>query len=327
VCTVVGSVAPTDLNYPSIAVGDLAGKRTTIRTVTNTTNRTSTYKVSVSQPAGFTVAVTPSELRIRGGASATYQVTLTRTDAAFGQYSFGSLSWSDDRHNVRSPIAVQAVPLSAPLEISGTGESGSQQINAVAGFTGTLTGAADGLEAATVSSNSLVTDTAGFNPDAPVSGPGTAEVDFSVPEGTELARVQTFAADYAAGTDVDLFVYLKDATGQLTPAGTSAGGTADEKVDLTVPGDYAAFVDLFANPAGATSPLTVNAYQWSVPPTNAGNFTVTPASQAVTLGQPAPLTVGWSGLAAGTRYLGVLDFGDGSGQIGQTIVAINNPAS
>jgi hypothetical protein len=113
----------------------------------------------------------------------------------------------------------------------------------------------------------------------------------------------------------------------LTPAGTSAGGTADEKVDLTVPGDYAAFVDLFANPAGVTSPLTVNAYQWSVPPTNAGNFTVTPASQAVTLGQPAPLTVGWSGLAAGTRYLGVLDFGDGSGQIGQTIVAINNPAS
>jgi hypothetical protein len=34
------------------------------------------------------------------------------------------------------------------------------------------------------------------------------------------------------------------------------------------------------------------------------------------------VTVGWSGLTAGTRYLGVVDYTDGSTSIGSTIVAV-----
>jgi len=34
------------------------------------------------------------------------------------------------------------------------------------------------------------------------------------------------------------------------------------------------------------------------------------------------VTVGWSGLTSGTRYLGVVDYTDGSTAIGSTIVGV-----
>ena len=55
VCDVVGSIDPSNLNYPSIAVGDLAGKQTLTRTVTNVTNQASVYVPTVQAPPGFKV--------------------------------------------------------------------------------------------------------------------------------------------------------------------------------------------------------------------------------------------------------------------------------
>jgi hypothetical protein len=55
---------------------------------------------------------------------------------------------------------------------------------------------------------------------------------------------------------------------------------------------------------------------------DAGNMTATPASQAVTLGTPATVTAAWSGLAANTRYLGAVNFSDGTTPLGRTIVNV-----
>ena len=63
-CDGVGSIDPSNLNYPSISVGDLAGKQTVTRTVTNATNQASVYVPKVEAPAGFTVKVTPSMLTV-----------------------------------------------------------------------------------------------------------------------------------------------------------------------------------------------------------------------------------------------------------------------
>ncbi len=324
VCDTVGSIQPSDLNYPTIAVGDLAGKRTVARTVTNTSPFWAAYQASVSTPAGFSTKVTPSILLIRPGGTATFKVAFTRTTAALGAYAFGSLTWSDLLgHKVRSTIAVKPVPTAVPGSVTGAGASGSLTVTPRAGFVGTLTASGHGLVPATVHTSTLVTDVAGFNPAAPAAGPGTARVDFTVPAGSELARFQTLASDYAAGTDTDLFVYARGAGGQLGLAGQSAGGTADELVDLPGPGEYTAFIDLFANPAGPASALPVTGYQSTVRSQNEGNFTVSPATTAVTIGQAVPLTVGWSGLDPAQHYLGVIDYGDGTSQIGQTVVRIN----
>lgn len=108
--------------------------------------------------------------------------------------------------------------------------------------------------------------------------------------------------------------------GELTPAGQSAGSTATESITLIRPGEYVAFVDLFA--AATTDPLDVVHHGWVVGPGNAGNLSVAPPSQAVTTGQAVTVTVGWSGLDAGRRYLGVVEYGDGSQTVGSTVVSV-----
>jgi hypothetical protein len=60
-----------------------------------------------------------------------------------------------------------------------------------------------------------------------------------------------------------------------------------------------------------------------VPGAAAGNLTATPASQAVTTGVPATVTLNWSGLTAGSRYLGVVTYGDGVSTLGRTIFGVN----
>jgi len=80
-------------------------------------------------------------------------------------------------------------------------------------------------------------------------------------------------------------------------------------------------VDLFNVPgAGA---LTVRHHDWVVTATNAGNVTATPASQPVTVGGAATVTVAWNGLSASQHYLGVIEYGDGTQSHASTIVAVN----
>src|SRR6185436_8554498 len=54
----------SDLNLPSIAIGDLAGSQTVTRTVTNVGSSAATYNASIAAPAGFSVTVNPSSFTI-----------------------------------------------------------------------------------------------------------------------------------------------------------------------------------------------------------------------------------------------------------------------
>jgi len=120
---------PSDLNLPSIAVADLAGSQTIQRTVTSVSPGKSwrEYTVSVDPPYGYDVTVNPAEIRLRGGESASYEVTFTNVSAPAGEWRFGSLTWTDKTGNysARSPIAVNAALFGAPDAVEGSGESGS----------------------------------------------------------------------------------------------------------------------------------------------------------------------------------------------------------
>jgi hypothetical protein len=74
--------------------------------------------------------------------------------------------------------------------------------------------------------------------------------------------------------------------------------------------------------AGSLTEQDVKLRAFSVGSTNAGNVTVTPASRQVSLAQQVQFTLGWSGLTAGTRYLGVVEYSDGSAVHGSTLVQI-----
>jgi subtilisin family serine protease len=322
-CDAVPAIAPNQLNYPSIAFGSLAGTDTVTRTVTNTRLRWALYFADVKAPAGYKVKVDPPVLFLRPGGTATFKVTVTRTTAAFGSYSFGKLTWrSFDGGAVTSPIAVQSVALAAPGEVTGSGASGNTAIPLRSGYTGTLHASGVGLTADTVSPLSLTADPAApFDSSDPKTSDRTGRVDLTVPDGTALARFATFASDYAPGTDIDVYVYSVDSTGGLTLVRVSGSSTADESVTLAAPGTYAVFVDLFANPS--TGALPVKLRSWNVPPTLSTGFAVSPASQPVTLGKPATVTASWTGLDPAHHYLGIVSYDDGTGDVGATVIAVN----
>jgi subtilisin family serine protease len=324
VCTAFGSIDPSNLNYPTLAIGDLAGTQTMTRTVTNVAGRAGIYDAQVSAPAGTTVTISPSHLVIPPRQSRSFTVTVSRTTAPLGAWTFGSLTWvekkgnSPHNHAVRSNIVIKPVALAAPAEITRSGTSGTAALSVMPGYTGTLTTSPHGLAADNDTVLALTGTNTNFNPASPAAGPAVGKVTVTVPAGSRLARFATFAADYAPGMDIDMFVYQG---GTATPAGQSAGGTAEESVTLTAAGTYDIYVVVFAQPGGATGPVNAHHHAFVVPAA-ATSLTASPASQAVTSSVAATVTIGWSGLTAGTRYLGVVDYGDTSSTIGSTIVDV-----
>ena len=126
-CAFVESIGvPSDasnLNLPSIGIGELAGSETVLRTVTSVANERGwrTYSVDVDPPPGYEVSVSPSSISLKQGMSATYEVTITNAGSPGGEWRFGSLIWSDSNghYSVRSPIAVRGSLAGASGLVSG----------------------------------------------------------------------------------------------------------------------------------------------------------------------------------------------------------------
>ena len=326
-CQSFGSADASDLNYPSIAVGDLTGSQTVTRSVTNIDNGTGWYDVTVQAPTGFTATVSPTRLMVLPHQSATYTVTIARTTAPLGQWAFGSVTLSDGTgghrgHVVRSPIAVRPVALAAPAEFTAAGGTGASMSLKI-GYNGTLNASVVGLAGATVGNTLLDVTGPAFNQNAPLATSRTSMISAVIPAGTNFARWATFDVDFPAGTDVDLFLYRVNANNTRTLVGSSGGGTAEEVITLNAPAaaTYELYADLFATGGGTTT--TVKTNHWVVPNGVANGFSATPASQAVTIGTNATVNLGWSGLTAGTRYLGRVTFTDASAVVlGRTVVMV-----
>jgi subtilisin family serine protease len=307
-------VDPSDLNTANISVADLAGSQVITRSVTNVGPRKTTYKAQVKAPAGMSVRVSPRELKLKVGETKSYRVTIARRTAPVDEWAFGSLTWREDRgrerdrHQVTSRIAVRPVALAAPTVVSGQGVSGSQDVELTAGYAGDLNTTVDGLVAAKVDAVSVPLD----DPDLA----GVVQVD--VAAGTKLMRVATFDADYAAGTDLDLFLF--DENGN--ELGSSAGPSAEETIELEdadLGGTYFVLIDFFA---GAGTSIDAELNSFAVGDDDAGNLVVTPASQSVTSAGAASVNFAWSGLEPDRRYLGVVRYDDGTAEVGKTKVVI-----
>ncbi|MEU8224273.1 S8 family serine peptidase [Kribbella sp. NPDC048915] len=314
-----GKIDLSDLNYPTIAIGDLAGKQTVTRTVTNVGKHAEVYLPKVEGLKGLKVTVSPKILITLPGRSTTYKVTIENNGAPLEQYSFGRLIWKSAKHTVASTVAIKPLTVKASVQVNATGASGSVQVPVTAGYAGTLTTTAVGLDAAKVGEATLK------NPGGvsfPTTNPGVndhvAKFTVGVPAGTTHARFSTFDADYPAGTDLDVFVYR---AGTATLLGSSTGGSAEEEVNLSRPagGQVDVYVDLYA---GADE-QQVKLNHWQLGQA-AGNLTVTPASQQVTVAGQTSVTASWTGLTPGARYLGQLRYSDGADGSGSTLVRVDS---
>lgn len=103
-------ISLVNLNYPSIAVPKLNGSITVTRTVKNVGSSPATYTARVVNPPGLSVDVQPKSLAFATiGDQKRFNVTITATKAGANRdYVFGTLTWSDGKHYVRSQIAVKA---------------------------------------------------------------------------------------------------------------------------------------------------------------------------------------------------------------------------
>jgi hypothetical protein len=324
----------SDLNQPSLAVGDLAGVQTLTRRVTNVGGSTATYNATVGAPAGFTVT-TPGPLTLAPGETKSFSITVTRTDAPLSTspttgYRFGSLTWSDGTHSVRSPIVIRPVAIAAPAEITGTGASGATSFGIKTGYNGALAYAKRGLIPSQVFSGTVPDDpTDDFNTDNPTANQGIVTHDIAVPASSTLLRISMFDPETDGDDDIDLYLYRVDPDGpdqgtdpDLVLVGSSGGGTSAEQIQL-------------ANPAAATYRLFVHGWQtdgpdavyslhsWALGTTDAGNMTVTGPAVA-TIGGTGTVNLSWAGLDAGKRYLGTVLYQEGATTHGTTIVRVDS---
>ena len=325
-CCATSASIPTldasDLNQPSIAVGDLAGSQTMTRRVRNVGATAATYTATVSAPAGFTVTVSPSSLALQPGETKSFQVTVLRTTGPLNTYRSGALTWSDGTHIARSPIVVRPVAIAAPAQVAGTGTSGATSFDIRTGYNGTLSYAKRGLVPAATASGTVTDDpTDDFDTTNPDANQGITTTDVTVPAGSSYARFSLFDEFTDGEDDLDLYVYRVNADSSKTLVGLSGGGTSAEEVNLS-------------NPAAATYKVYVHGWQtdgpdadytlfsWVLGTADAGNMTVS-GPAAATIGGTATVNLNWSGLAAGTRYLGQIAYQEGTTTHGTTVVRID----
>ncbi|MGO2660031.1 hypothetical protein [Mycetocola reblochoni] len=121
------AVSASELNLPSVAVGDLTDERTVRRTLTATT--AGTYRFDTEQPAGFRLAVEPATAILDEGQSVTVSLSLARTDAAFDDSRTGAIRWEGPK-GIRGalPVAATAVAASSPPRVSAPTGEGSTTV-------------------------------------------------------------------------------------------------------------------------------------------------------------------------------------------------------
>ncbi|YCH06128.1 S8 family serine peptidase [Arthrobacter sp. alpha11c] len=290
----LGSTLPRDMNVPSFALGNLAGKIEVTRTVTALTP--GLYRASVNVP-GVNVKVTPSVLNFgAAGEKKTFKVQFENNNAALGKFAMGSLSWQGANKTVTSPIAVrpQSVIADKAMAFTGTGPNGSAAINIVSGTNAPVGVTVDGLSKADSSAVELV------------PGPFAGETNASnfvkkvtVGENSALAKFSVISSDEAA--DFDMLVLTP--TGQQLPSATAS---ASESVTVPdpEPGDYYVFANLYASPNNQPTKATVDA---AVLGANEGNATVTPNPIRLANGKAGTISLNWTNLTPGS-YIGRLTF-------------------
>lgn len=304
----IEAIDGSDLNVASISIGSLASRQSVTRTVTATAAGSYTAEATIP---GVDVVVEPATLSFsEAGESKTFTVTFENATAPVEQWATGSLTWKGADGDVRSPLAVFPVTADAPAEVAATGAEGSETVEIIPGLTGELPLNVHGLAPMTL----LVDE------DNPVEGhsgdqnSGDADKDVlwivDVPEDTALSRFDLDSSD-DAGSDLDLTVYRVVSPTDLRyyQRWQSASASADEQVTVTAPtaGTYLVVANIYS----ASNPMT-----WDMTHANVaagageGGFTADPNPLSVTRGEAVSYDLSWTGLAAGSKYLGVVQYGD-----------------
>ncbi len=321
-CTTYGTLDETyNFNLPSITVGSIAGSTTVTRKVTNVGTSAATYTATASLP-GFTVVVNPTSLTLLPGETKSFTLQLTPAGAVVNVWSYGSLSWTDGVHVVKSPVTAKTGnPIVAPTQVNGTTTSGTRLITIKTGISGRITANQGGLKRVKMGGVHSLTPQATSAAQLKAictAGVSTAHVKvypFSFGADTIVARFALRDLDVGVGEDHDMLLLAPDGSSVY-----SGNDGSNEAVQMSSPaaGDYKVCVVAY----GGAETMTHRLSSWVVTPADApGNLRVM-LPGAVYAGSTATVGISWTGLATGKRYVGGVQFKDPAGNVQATTAVL-----
>ena len=319
------SFEPEDLNQASIAVDQVTSATTLRREVSNPTGDARTFTASVEPPAGMTVAVDPPAVSLPAFGSAEYEITLRYESGPLDLWRFGSLTWSNDDTDARSPIAVRPVTLSAPGELTSFGGTGSGAFDVDFGYTGSYEARVHGLRLPRIINGFVDNDPTKTFSFRNENGVTVHQID--VPDDQLHLRFATFDALTDGDDDLDMYIYFCPDNVNCNLIGESGGPTAEEQFDLFRPaaGRYAVLIHGFETDEVAGGPgANYQLLGWSFGNfDDQGNLTVS-APATVSTGTTETITVNWTNLESNTIYFGGISHNTPTGLSGLTLITIGN---
>ena len=317
----VAAVPVSQLNLPSIAVGSLIGGTTVTRTVTS--QAAGTWKASVQGLAGADVTVSPAKLTFTApGQTRTFHVRIqAEVGASTGAWTTGSLTWTGPGGTVRSPVAVRPQAVDAPARVSGSGPTGKVAVPVTSGVSGRLALTASGLAA-----GQLLHDPSGAR-SGPTGSLAESE-DFALPltvaAGQRALVLDATPRDGASDLAVELERVGADGTREVVDVQQTSSPSERIVVPAPPAGSYVVTVEA-VSVAGTADKADFDLTRYDVAASGGqGSFAVTPAQLPVTQGRKATYTASWSGLPAGSAYVGLVSY---AGSDATTLVDVTTPAA
>jgi hypothetical protein len=321
-----GTLLGYNLNMASISVGNVLGSVVVARSVTNVGASAATYNASISVP-GFSAVVSPASLALEPGQTKSFNVTLTRTNAPDNAWQFGSMSWTDGSHVVRTPVVARSgKPLIAPTLVTSNKVSASKVLSVATGFTGKMNTIFGGLKEVVKTAYNVqqaptgsVDTVAQIQAACRAAGPGVRVVPATFPAGTVVAQFELFNRDTSSGNgNDDLDMAVLNAAGNVIAS--SLHGGSDESIILPSPaaGSYRVCVIGYASANGQSTDFSLSSAIVTSAEHN-GNFKAMVPS-TVYAGSTASVSVSWSGLPTGKRFAGAVQLLDLSQAVAATTV-------
>jgi hypothetical protein len=324
------TTSAVDLNLPSIGVAELISGDVVRRRVTNV-GPPATFTAELIEPPDLDVVVEPPTLVLGTGQTAEFSVRFVDQGAERGFWSFGELAWASSTHRVESPLAVMPVTVRTPPEVFLTGRQGSTAVPIGFGYSGAYGALVHGLRLPTLDADGQVPR--GFVDDDATNnftfreGNGVTLHMLDVPANQLLLRVALFDEHTDGQDDLDLFLF-HCSNNQCSELARSDGVTSDEQIDVPLPqaGSYALLVHGFETDQVAGGPgANYSLFTWSIGLNDTvGNMNVAGPAAAVN-GERVDLTLQWSGLEPGSRYLGAISHTTPDGLYDATVINVVTP--
>lgn len=326
-CTTVVANVGLNLNLPSISVNNVYIRQTVKRTVSNVGASAAIYTASAAL-SGYDVVVAPASLSLQPGESKSFDMTLTRTSAPTNAWQFGALEWTDGQHKVRSPLVARSQLLEVPALISSDKPSATRLLGLTSAISGRMTAAIAGFSEV---KRIPLTLTQGVQADLKTvvdvvsacvtKSAGTLLVPFSIGADTAAVRFETFDRDTGFGFGDNVYLFILDSNGVRHSFSGNAGSNQSVTMSNPVPGNYN--VCLVGNVIFNRVSTDLFLSQAIVKRGDAGgNLKAGAPGQTYPAGK-ATVGLSWSGLDAGKRYLGAVQWLDNKGVVaGTTVLAV-----